>query len=165
MKKYHFDEMKEEYLDAVLEIYNHYVLNTSATFHTQALSHEEMREIVFFPKEKYLTFVILSAENICGYVLLTQHKKREAYDGTAEVTIYLHPEWIGKGLGSMALQHIEKYAQNQRFHVLIATICGENEASIRLFARNGYTKCAHYKEVGQKFGQLLDIVAYQKIIS
>ncbi len=48
--------------------------------------------------------------------------------------------------------------------MLVATICGENAASIGVFAKNGYEKCAHYKEVGQKFGQLLDVVAYQKIL-
>ncbi|WP_394325579.1 GNAT family N-acetyltransferase [Methanosarcina barkeri] len=55
--------------------------------------------------------------------------------------------------------------KKQNIHVLIATICGENSKSINLFVRNGFSKCAHYKEVGEKFGQLLDVMAYQKIIS
>ena len=165
MEKYYFQEMKEEYLDKVLQIYTHYVLNTTATFHSQPLTREGMKEIVFFDSEKYKTFVICAEDEICGYVLITQHSKREAYDGTAEVTVYLSPIFLGRGLGSMAISHVEDYAKKQKFHVLVATICGENEASIRLFSKNGYVKCAHYKEVGQKFGQQLDIVAYQKIIS
>ncbi|MBP2635498.1 MAG: hypothetical protein H6Q72_1405 [Firmicutes bacterium] len=165
MKKYYFHEMKEEYLDEVLQIYTYYVLNTTATFHSQPLKQEEMHEIVFFNSEKYKTFVICEETELCGYVLITQHKKREAYDRTAEVTIYLKPAYIGKGLGSMAVNYIEEYAKIQGLHVLVATICGQNEASIRLFKNSGYAQCAHYKEVGQKFGRLLDVVAYQKIIS
>lgn len=165
MEKYWFDEMKEAYLDTVRQIYTHYVLNTTATFHSQPLTREEMKDVVFFTDEKYKTFVIFQNGEICGYVLITQHKKREAYDATAEVTIYLKPDCIGKGIGSLALTHIEEYARKQKLHVLIATICGENKNSIGLFAKNGYVQCAHYKEVGLKFGQLLDIVAYQKIIS
>jgi phosphinothricin acetyltransferase len=165
MGKFCFYEMKEEYLDQVLQIYTHYVLNTTATFHSRLLTREEMREIVFFSSEKYKTFVICEEEEICGYVLITQHKKREAYDGTAEVTVYLKPDFIGKGIGSMAIKHVEDYAKKHQLHVLVATICGENEESIRLFEKNGYIKCAHYKEVGQKFGQLLDVVAYQKKIN
>jgi len=164
MGKFCFYEMKEEYLDQVLQIYTHYVLNTTATFHSRLLTREEMREIVFFSSEKYKTFVICE-EEVCGYVLITQHKKREAYDGTAEVTVYLKPDFIGKGIGSMAIKHVEDYAKKHKLHVLVATICGENEKSIRLFEKNGYIKCAHYKEVGQKFGQLLDVVAYQKLIN
>ncbi|BBB89959.1 MAG TPA: N-acetyltransferase family protein [Methylomusa anaerophila] len=165
MGKYHFEEMNEEYLDKVLQIYTYYVFNTNATFHTQALTREEMRDIVFFDSERYKTFVIFEENDICGYVLITQYKKREAYNATAEVTIYLKPEFKGKGIGSMAVKYIEEYGKLQEMHVLIATICGQNEESIRLFEKNGYNKCAHYREVGQKFGQLLDIVAYQKIIS
>lgn len=165
MCKITFDEIKEEHLDEVLKIYTHYVLNTNATFHAHALSKDEMRELVFFENPKYKTFVIKSADTINGYAILTQHKKREAYDGTAEVTVYLKPEYIGKGIGSQAIKFIEDIAKQQNIHVLIAIICGENSKSINLFARNGFSKCAHYKEVGTKFGQLLDVIAYQKIIS
>lgn len=165
MGKHCFREMKEEYLDKVLQIYTHYVLNTTATFHSLPLTREEMSEIVFFNSEKYKTFVICEESEVCGYVLITQHKKREAYDGTAEVTVYLKPDFTGKGLGSMAIKYIEEYGKSQKLHVLVATICGQNKESIRLFQNNGYSQCAHYKEVGQKFGQLLDVVAYQKIIS
>lgn len=165
VRKYSFDEMKEEYLDEVLAIYSYYVLNTTATFHDRVLTTAEMREIVFFDTPRYKTFVILEDDSLCGYVLLAQHKKREAYDSTAEVSVYLKPGLGGRGIGSLALRHIEEYARKQKLHVLVATICGQNEESIGLFAKNGYRQCAHYREVGQKFGKLLDIVAYQKILS
>lgn len=165
MEKYCFHEMTDKYLDEVLQIYTHYVLHTSATFHARPLTRQEMRKLVFFDGEKYKTFVICAEAGVCGYVLITQHKNREAYDGTAEITVYLKPAYTGQGLGSMAISYIEEYAKRQKLHVLVATICGQNEASIRLFEKNGYSQCAHYKEVGQKFGQLLDVVAYQKIIN
>jgi phosphinothricin acetyltransferase len=160
-----FEEMKEEYLSEVLQIYTYYVLNTTVSFHMQIPTRKQMRQMVFFNNEKYKTLVILDDKQICGYVLINQYKDREAYDATAEVTIYLKPESVGKGIGSIAISYIEDYAKQQGVHVLLAIICGRNEASIRLFSKNGYNKCAHYKEVGLKFGQLLDIVAYQKIIS
>jgi phosphinothricin acetyltransferase len=99
-----------------------------------------------------------------GYVILTQYKVREAYKRTAEVTIYLKSDCIGKGLGSQAIEYIENYSKSLNLHVLIATICGENSKSINLFAHSNYVKCAHFKEVGTKFNQVLDIVSYQKIL-
>ncbi|MDD4802790.1 MAG: GNAT family N-acetyltransferase [Syntrophomonas sp.] len=159
-----FEELKEEYLDKILQIYTHYVLNTTATFHTQAPTRDQMRQIVFLNNKRYKTFAILANKQINGYVLTTQYKNREAYDTTAEVSIYLQPEAVGRGIGSQALAFIEDYAKKQDIHVLLAVICGQNEASIKLFSKNGYFKCAHYKEVGKKFGQILDSVSYQKII-
>ena len=164
MTQHHLEELKEDHLTKIREIYNYYILNSTATFHAHPLSIDEMRELVFFDNPKYKTFAILDGHDLCGYVILTQHKKREAYDGTAEVTVYLQPDCIGKGLGSLALRYIEDIAKKSNIHVLVATICGENNQSIGLFEKNSYFKCAHYKEVGQKFGKLLDLVAYQKIL-
>lgn len=160
-----FEELTLEHLSEVLKIYTYYVLNTTATFHSNPLTMNEMKELVIFDNPKYKSFIILHDNIICGYVILTQHKKREAYDGTAEVTVYLKENYTGKGIGSQAVKFIEEYALTKDIHVLVATICGENNKSIGMFEKNGYEKCAHYKEVGRKFGKLLDVVAYQKIIN
>ncbi|MEA4924577.1 MAG: N-acetyltransferase family protein [Syntrophomonadaceae bacterium] len=160
-----FKEMQEEYLGEVLGIYSYYVTNTDVSFHTRIPTPEKMRQMVFFEDSRYKTFVILAEQQICGYVIITRYKEREAYDITAEISIYLQPEAVRQGIGSLAVNFIEDYARRQGFHVLLAVISGLNEASIKLVAQNGYTKCAHYKEVGRKFGQFLDIVVYQKIIS
>jgi L-amino acid N-acyltransferase YncA len=158
-------ELQIEHLPMVLEIYTYYVLHTTSTFHAHELDLGEMKELVMFDNPKYRTFIIFDNDILCGYVLLTQHKKREAYDATAEVTVYLKYDYVGRGIGDAAVKFIEEYAKTRDFHVLVATICGENSKSIKVFERNGYVKCAHYKEVGRKFGQMLDVVAYQKIIS
>ena len=159
-----FAAMTPGVLPEALDIYNHYVLNTTATFHMVPLTLAEMSEILFFDKPRFKSFAILCDGTFCGYAIAAQFKKREAYDSTAEATVYLKPEYIGKGIGSRALAFIEEYALTQGFHALIALISGENSSSIRVFEKNGYEKCAHYKEVGKKFGQWLDVVAYQKII-
>lgn len=164
MDTYRFEKVAEKDLASVTEIYNYYVINTTATFSEKPFSCSEMRELVFFDNPRYSAFVILEGENLCGYCILTQFNKREAYDHTAEITIYLKPEYTGKGIGTVAVQFIENVAKGRGIHVLIAIICGENTASIKLFEKNGYEKCAHYKEVGKKFGRFLDVVSYQKII-
>ncbi len=159
-----FEKIKEEHLADVLQIYNHYVLNTTATFHAQELNLIEMRKLVFFENPRYQTFVMFSDAECYGYVFISQHKKREAYDATGEVSVYLKPGHEGKGLGRSALMHIEAHARRHNYHVLVATICSQNEASLHLFLKNGYQQCAHYKQVGRKFDQWLDILACQKIL-
>jgi len=99
-----------------------------------------------------------------GYVILARYKPRQAYDGTAELTIYLDPSMTGKGIGRACVEFLEARAAERGFHALLAIICAENEASIRLFKAAGYWECARYREVGLKFGRLLDVVSYQKIL-
>jgi phosphinothricin acetyltransferase len=159
-----FTEMKDEYIPAVLEIYNYYILNSTATFHTEPLNLTAMREILYPYNERFKSYAMMDGETVCGYCILAPFKKREAYDTTAEATIYLKQGYAGKGHGSMALSLLEKQALQNEFHTLLAVICGENGESIRLFEKAGYEKCAHYREVGRKFGRFLDVVCYQKIL-
>lgn len=159
-----FNKLAEPRFQEVWALYNYYIQNTTATFHADPISEPDMRALVFFEGDRYQTYSIMADGSFCGYVLLTRFKNREAYDGTAEVTIYLGQEYAGQGIGTRALRFIEEAAIARGLHVLLATITGENEASIGLFSRNGYTKCAHFKEVGKKFGRWLDVVAYQKIL-
>jgi L-amino acid N-acyltransferase YncA len=159
-----FKELEEKHLQEVLDIYNYYVVHTTVSFHTEPVTLNEIKESVFFEKLMYQTFVIEQDDRIAGYVLISQHKKKQAYDVSGEVTIYLNPECLGQGIGGKALAFIEEFARKVGFHVLIATICSENDKSKYLFEKHGFTQCAHYREVGFKFGRRLDIITYQKII-
>jgi phosphinothricin acetyltransferase len=159
-----FEVMTEAYLPQVLEIYNYYILNSTATFHYHPLTLAEMREILFFEDPKYTSYAILDDDELCGYCILCPFKKREAYNISAEITVYLKPGATGKGLGGEAIRHIAAVAETRGIHSLIAIICSENTASVSLFERNGYHQCSHYREIGQKFGRLLDVVCYQKIL-
>lgn len=165
MHPYRLGPLQEEHLDAVRQIYNHYILNSTATFHAKALTIEEMRELVFFPDPRRQSFVILDGKAVCGYAFIARHKPRQAYDFTGEVSVYLKPGYEHKGLGSLAIRHLEEHARRHGFHVLLATICGQNEASLALFRSNGFQQCAHLREVGRKFDQWLDIIVCQKILA
>ena len=160
----YFERIAEEHLEDVRQIYLYYIHNSTATFHKREISMEEMKSLVIFDSPKYESYVIKEDEEVCGYVILTQYKVREAFDQTAEVTIYLKNGYEGRGIGKKAISFIEKRASQKDIHTLIALICGENRGSIALFEKSGYIKCAHYKEVGNKFNRWLDLIAYQKII-
>ncbi len=164
MTEVKFVEITENYLPKVREIYNYYIQNSTATFHIQPLTLGEMRQLVFYNDPRFKTFVIFDHDQLCGYCILARYREREAYSITAGATLYLKPGFTGKGIGSEALRFLEKLARQKGFHSLIGGICGENTASIKLFEKNGYTKCAHYKEVGKKFGRLLDVVHFQKLL-
>ena len=148
----------------LLPVYNHYVRTSTATFHTEEIDLDTFRALLFPGYPRYDSWTIQVEGALAGYVILARYKPREAYDGSAEVTIYLDPAFPGQGLGSAALVFVEKTARQRDFHNLLAIICGENTASIRLFEKHGYQKCAHYHEVGKKFGRWLDVVSYEKLL-
>jgi L-amino acid N-acyltransferase YncA len=159
-----FVPLKDSEFDIIKEIYDYYILNSTATFHTEPISIKELKEYIFIDHPLYKSYLIYYFENIAGYSYFTYFKKRQAYNRTAEVTLYLKPEFCHKGLGMEVLIYLENNAKQTTIKNLIAVITGTNAESIRLFEKAGYTKCAHYIKVGEKFEQILDVVAYQKIL-
>jgi phosphinothricin acetyltransferase len=159
-----FEAFTDKYLDKAAEIYNYYVQNTTVTFHTEAVTPEEMRNILYQDDTMYITLAILDGDVLCGYAYMAPYKKRQAYRVSAEVTVYLSPEAVGRGIGVQALERLEAHAKEHDIRTLLAVICAENQASIRLFSKCGYEQCAYMKEVGIKFQRLLDVVIMQKLL-
>ncbi|MCK9593099.1 MAG: N-acetyltransferase family protein [Methanoregula sp.] len=159
-----FFPVTENNLGSIKEIYDYYIVNSTATFHGEKITIPELKEFLFIAHPKYRSFILRENNVIIGYCFLTRYKKRQAYDRTAELSIYIKPEYTGKGIGVVALKYLEEAAKNSGIHVLVGTLCGENNASIRLLEKSGYTRCAHMKNIGEKFGKILDVVIYQKEI-
>lgn len=159
-----FQELNEEGLSKVRDIYNFYILNTTATFHTEKISIEELNESIYIGHARYKSFLIIRDEQVCGFCYLTHYKKRQAYDRTAELSIYLRPEFKAKGIGTRALEFLEEQALENGIKVLVAVITEENETSLKLFEKADYEQCARFKQVGEKFNKLLNVVAYQKFL-
>jgi L-amino acid N-acyltransferase YncA len=157
-------EMEKSRLEAALGVYQWYVRNSTATFQIADADAAGMERLLFFAEDRYRSFAALDGGAFVGYGIVTRYKSREAFDHTAEVTIYLAREATGKGYGRAMLSRLEDFARSKGLHLLVAQISGENDASARLFERAGYAACARYREAGRKFGRWIDLVCYEKIL-
>ncbi|PJA09285.1 MAG: GNAT family N-acetyltransferase [Flavobacteriales bacterium CG_4_10_14_0_2_um_filter_32_8] len=159
-----FKPITKNNIFAALEIYNWYVMNSTATFNLKEVKEEEFERMISLGHSKYQSFVILSDDEICGFCYIGQFRKKEAYDKSVEVTLYLNQGFTGKGIGKKAITFIENIAQQNDIKNLVAVITEGNLASITLFEKMGYFKVGHLKNIGEKFGKSLDVVSYQKEI-
>jgi len=135
-----FNPITKENIPKALEIYNWYVLNSTATFHLAAVPQEELERMVSLGHKKYQSFVILFDGEICGFCYLSQFRYKEAYDKSAEITLYLNQNSLGKGIGKSTLRFLEKIAKENKIDNLVAVITEGNDASIALFEKDGYFK-------------------------
>ena len=157
-----FREIDDDDLELVREIFNHYIVHTLKNYRINPMSVEDLREVIRPGHQKYKSCMILENGNPCGFVYLSQFRKREAYDRTAEITVYLKPEHTGRGIGRKSLEHMENVARDSGIKVLVGIIGGDNRESIEFFSKMGYSQSAHFREVAEKFGRILDMVVYQK---
>lgn len=159
-----FTAMNQSFGALSHKLYNHYIETTTATFSIEPVDEDTMNKLLYSGLKRFPSYAILADGSFAGYLLMNRYKPREAYDGTAEVTLYLDPAFHGQGIGTKAMTFIEEVAKSHHFHALLGVITEENKPSIALFEKMGYFRCAHFREVGKKFNKILDVVIYEKLI-
>lgn len=103
-------------------------------------------------------------ERILGFALVSPFRERPAYATTVENSVYVHRKARGRGVGEKLLRELIATAGESGFHSLMARIVGENDGSIRLHEKCGFTLVGTEIEVGRKHGHWLDVVEYQYVI-
>jgi len=100
----------------------------------------------------------------CGWVSLQSFYGRPAYNATAEISIYLHENYRGKGLGKRILKKVFEECPRLGIETLLAFIFAHNEPSIRLFSGLGFEKWGLLPEVAVLDGVKHDLVILGKRI-
>ena len=142
---------------AIMEIYNEAVEHTTATFDTEKRSLE--RQLEWLHNHKNNHPVIAGEENgiIKGWASLSPWSERKAYDGTVEVSVYVHRDHRGKGIGKKLLEIITHEGKRVNNHTILSRISAGNKSSIHIHEVLGYTHIGIMKEVGMKFGNYIDV--------
>lgn len=147
---------------AICEIYNHYIAHTVITFEEIPLTVEQMRERIESYTKLYPWLVCEDAGEVVGYAYASKWKERSAYKHTAEITVYLKHSATQKGCGTALYAELIEQLKAKGCHVILGCIATPNEPSEKLHERFGFTKIAHFAEVGRKFERWLDVGYWQK---
>ncbi len=150
---------------AICEIYNHYVQHSIITFEELAVSVNEMQERI---ERITAEWPWLAAEEdgcLVGYAYAGKWKSREAYRFAVESTVYLKPEFCGRGMGKSLYAELIKALRRRSVHTVIAGIALPNEASVALHEKMGFVKVAHFIQVGWKFGHWIDVEYWELVLN
>lgn len=151
--------------DAIADIYNHYVLNTVISFEEHAVSPQQMAERIAEVTSASLPWLVEEHEGlVVGYAYATKWKARSAYRFSVESTVYLTHGVIGQGLGSRLYEALFAELKERGVHVVIGCIALPNPASIAVHEKFGLRKVAHFKEIGFKFDQWLDVGYWEAVL-
>jgi phosphinothricin acetyltransferase len=148
-------------------IYNHAAKTSTATMDTEGRSPEQQQawmETHNGSPYPALVAEISNGKAVIGYATLSQYNPKPGYARTAETSVYLHQDWRGGGIGRALLGSLLADARERGFLCLIALITADNEASLRLHRRCGFTDVGTLRRVGQKFGKEVDVVTLQILL-
>lgn len=153
-----------EDLPHLLRIYNHAVLHSATTFDLEPQTLEQRREWFSHYGGKYPLIVAEVEGKVAGYCGISPFRTKPAYSRTAEISIYVDPQMVGKGIGKQLMSEMIHRAIQHGYHVIVSGITGGNEASFRLHEQFGFQLAGSFKEIGFKFGQWQDVHFYQLLL-
>lgn len=159
--KLHFRFLVKKDWPAVADIYKRGLETRMATFETTVpdwldwdTSHlKNCRIIAEINKE------------IVGWATLSPISKRKVYEGVAEVTIYIHPDFSGRGIGSALMHELIIQSETEGFWTLQSSVFPENVASVRLHLKHGFREVGYREKIAQLDGEWRNTVILERRVN
>ena len=107
---------------AIQAIYAPYVEKTAITFEYEVPSVQEFEARIRKTLEKFPYLVVEEDSRVLGYAYASTYYARTAYDWTTELSIYLHEDARGRGLGNQLYDALEEELEKRGFLRFLACI-------------------------------------------
>ncbi len=159
---------RQDDAEAIRAIYNEAVANTTATMDTEARTPDQQADwmAAHAAGGRWAALVAEEAENgrVVGYASLSPFSPKPGYATTAEVSVYVHCDARGHGVGKHLLAALVDAARQNDFAALYASISADNETSLKLHAAAGFFVVGTLRRVGRKFDAWVDVTLMQCLL-
>ncbi len=151
-------------LDAIAEIYHHYVLTTAISFEVEPRTMDAWRDWFarFGERGRHRLLVARDDGHVIGYASSGPYRPRVAYGPSVETSVYLAANHLGRGVGSALYEALLSELEREDVHRAYAGIAMPNPASVRLHERCGFRRAGYFTEQGRKFGRYWDVAWYER---
>lgn len=152
--------VRDDDMSAIQAIYADDVLNRAASWELVPPDVAELtrrRDALLVAGYPYL--VAERKGRVAGYAYAGPYRPRPGYFYTVENSIYVHPDFWGKGVAPPLLQAVIDTCTTLGKRQMVAVVGdAENHASIRFHEKMGFTRAGAFPGIGWKFGRWIDSV-------
>jgi L-amino acid N-acyltransferase YncA len=149
---------QEQHWHDVSEIYRQGIFSRDATFETILPDYDTW--IKKF--HRHLLWVMLDETRVVGWAGLLPMSNRKVYEGVAEVSIYIHQDMKGKGIGTSLMTHLIAESEKSGIWTLHAAIFPENKTSIALHLKMGFREIGYREKIARLDGQWRNSVLFER---
>lgn len=152
---------------ALTDLYNHYVRTSPATFDIEPVSVEARREWAshYAVSGPHQLLVAVRDDTLVGYACSSRFREKLAYRTSVEMSVYVHHEAHGQGVGSHLYERLFAKLASEPIHRAYAGVTLPNAGSLALHRRFGFRDIGAYNEVGYKFGQFWSVHWLEKVMN
>jgi L-amino acid N-acyltransferase YncA len=149
-------------LPEILAIYNEVIRNSTAVY-TEVEFTQERGQAWFDAKARsgFPFIVARDASGVTGFGTFGEFRAPPCYQHSVEHSVHVRSDRRGQGVGRALIIELLARAAASSKHVMIAGIDADNEVSIALHLKLGFSNVGHFHQVGFKFGRWLDLVFLQ----
>src|SRR5262249_25146215 len=154
---------------AMLAIYHHQISaglgDLDAAQEARLLEAEDLRRRRKNMRKSRLPHIVAESEAlVVGYAYAVSCRRRPAYRYTLKHSIYIHQQFVNRGIGRTLLPTLIDACAAAGYRQLIGYIDPANEASLRLHEAFGFVRVGLLPAVGFKFGRWVDSVMVQRAL-
>jgi phosphinothricin acetyltransferase len=150
---------------AVSEIYAPFVSHAATSFETIPPDAAEIQRRIKTRTPKYPWLVFEADGVVLGYAYGSEHRTRQAYQWSADVSVYTHERARKRGVGRALYTVLLELLRRQGYFNAYAGITLPNPASVGLHESMGFTPVGVYSRVGFKLGRWHDVMWMQLRLS
>jgi len=151
-------DLQPAHWPAVKTIYEAGLATGNASFQISAPPWEEWDAAHL----KHSRLVSTLNDQVVGWAALTPVSGRCVYAGVAEVSVYVHPDSRGLGIGEELLQELIIESERKGIWTLQAGIFPENTASLRIHEKTGFRQVGFREKIGQMNGIWRDTILLER---
>jgi phosphinothricin acetyltransferase len=147
---------------SIAGIYNYYVTDTTVTFEEEVVSPSEVARRMEEVWSASLPWLVAEIDGlVVGYAYASKWKARYGYRFSTEISVYVDSAYGGRGIGSKLYGELFPILRDLGIRNVVGGIGLPNDASVALHEKFGMEKVAHFKAIGIKFGQWIDVGYWQ----
>jgi L-amino acid N-acyltransferase YncA len=152
--------MQASHYEEVSVIFKQGIESGNATYETQSPSWQEWDK-GHLPQVR---FVALDQGQVIGWIALSPVSNRFVFRGVAELSIYIHDNFQGRGVGAQLMEAAIESSVAEGIWMLQSGIFPENVGSIALHKKFGFREVGYRERIGQmpKSGEWRDIVLLER---
>ncbi len=149
---------EESDLPQINDMVNHFIRHTTVNWSYDDRPMEEA--LAWFRQHqppRYPLYVVEQDGQVAAYGCLSPFRPKAGYWPVAENSVYVRPEYKGRGMGKALMQRLIADARQSGLRVITAWVDADNQESITFHERLGFRRVGEMRGIGEKFGRRLSV--------
>jgi len=160
-------KISQKDLREALYIYNYFIEHSFFNFEEHKITLQKFKSEYKKIISKKLPYLVAEINNrVVGLAYLNNYRFKSGYKYTFENSIYIHPNFTNKRIGSKLIKKLISLSKKNKNIKNIVAVIGDsrNKISIKIHKKIGFKKIGILKRIGFKKNKWIDSVYMQRQI-